>query len=150
MIRKIDLMIGDVVNSPKDLIRMKVSEIKKDSVTLVSLDGTTTSERDYEEIDPLVFFDDRIFKAMGFVDREIKTTAWEPAKVDRIIQLFNKEDNSIFATITVIKDETKNKWKAEITDNNFYLAGGGFFEHVHELQNIVRSCTGLEFTIEGL
>lgn len=147
MINKSNLMIGDIVNSPRDLKRMKITELKSETVILKFLDSDETSERTYNEIDPLTFFDDRIFKAIGFIDREIKTTAWEPAKVDRIVQLFDPEDNQRFFTITVVK---KDKWFAEILDNNFSLIGSGTFDYVHDLQNVVRSCTGLEFTANNL
>ncbi len=146
---KSELMIGDIVNSPKDLKRMVVTEIKKDTVTLKTLLGDEESERAYKELEPLAFFDNRIFVALGFTDREIKTGNQMPT-VDKIIQLFHPSDYSIFFTLTVVT-VSNGVWNVVIKDSSYSVCGTGWFKYVHELQNIVRSCTGLEFNkVTGL
>ncbi len=142
-------MIGDVVNSPKDLKRMMVLELLKDSVTLVSLDKSETSTRSYDELEPLSFFDDRIFVALGFVDRGIKTSYLGATKVDKIAQLFDKSNSNVFFTLVIDKCGD-SEWTVDIQDNNFTTIGSGRFNSVNKLQNIVRACTGLEFTITSL
>lgn len=146
---KSELMIGDIVNSPKDLKRMKVVEIKENTVTLKSLLGDETSERAYSELEPLIFFDNRIFIALGFSDREIKTSVTELPVVDKIVQLFSPTRSDVFYTLTIVS-VSNGIWKVEIKDNSYSICGSGNFGNVHQLQNIVRSITGLEFNATGL
>jgi len=142
LISKSNLMIGDIINSPKDLKRMKVIEIKEKTVTLVSLDQKERSERPYEELEPLVIFDDRILKALGFVKRDITINREQVS--DYIVQLFDK-DNKFF-TITVTTAEP-GKYQTTISNSNHEQIGKGVFASTHELQNIVRACTQLELNI---
>lgn len=142
------LMIGNVVNSLRDLKRMKITELKENTASLVSLDGKETSEREYIKIEEIVITadnSDKIFKAMGFIDRKVAER--HVVIVDKAIQLFSPDDNSVFYSVFVSPNENNPAtWQVKIQDNNFLTVGYGIFSSVSGLQNIVKSCTNLDFT----
>lgn len=142
------LMIGNVVNSLRDLKRMKITELKENTASLVSLDGKETSEREYIKIEEIAITadnSDKIFKAMGFIDRKVAER--HVVIVDKAIQLFSPDDNNVFYSIFVSPNENNPAtWQVKIQDNNFSTVGYGIFSSVSGLQNIVKSCTDLDFT----
>ena len=144
--QKTELIIGVVVNSPKDLKRMKVTELRESTACLVSLDGMDRSERSYEDLQPIIFHDNRVFQALGFTDREL-TTGTGKIK-DKIVQLEGENGNFVTITVTDNPDpDASKRWFAEIKDRNFQPAGSSVFNFVHELQSIVKLITGLDFKV---
>lgn len=141
-------MIGNVVNSLRDLKRMKITELKENTASLVSLDGKETSEREYIKIEEIAITtdnSDKIFKAMGFIDRKVAER--HVVIVDKAIQLFSPDDNNVFYSVFVSPNENNPAtWQVKIQDNNFSTVGYGIFSSVSGLQNIVKSCTDLDFT----